>query len=271
MTFRRPSLSPLRFFVSRTPRRCLALVVALAIGVGAPATATAEPKSEEAKTRLADGLKLFNEEDFDGAVAEFTEGYAIEPDPIFLYTMGQAELNREDCPTAVKLFSRFIAADVPDAAKAAAREAMLLCAERMAAAGITPEIEEPIEEPEPMPEPLPPEPEPEPEKAKWYLDPVGDALVAVGVLGVGAGVGLVVGGTVLGNKPPAPTYAEHEDRNDRVKTLQIAGGVTAGVGGLLLMGGVVRWVLVSRKPVEAPTVGVLWGGGVAGLQLRGRF
>lgn len=82
----------------------------------------------------------------------------------------------------------------------------------------------------------------------WYRDPAGDGLVAVGL------AASVAGGVVLGlgrREGNASTDAANDrdfgDSIDRARTLTLAGGVTLGVGGALLLGGVARWVVVHRR------------------------
>lgn len=272
--------------LNRRPSRSLyqrllagALGVTLAFGIGiVPATASAEPTDPDAKAKFASGISKFENKDFDGAIADFEAGYAIESDPLFLFAWAQAEFNKGDCREAVKLYNKFIAEDVPQSAKDQAKEAIVVCAERMADQPVDPDpLDDPVDDPveddpfdDPEDDPVNKPPPKNDGKKKWYLDPVGDALVATGVVAAGVGIGLIVGGEVLDGKPQAPSYAEHVDRVERVQTLRIAGAVTAGIGGALIIGGAIRWALVARES-KSPSVGLLYGRGLTGLQLQGRF
>ena len=141
------------------------------------------------------------------------------------------------------------------------------------------------EETEPVPPPVfetdpdpdtDPEPDttetgpPPPDVKPWYKDPLGGVLVGLGGVAVGAGVGLVVGASVEKGKNAA-NYEEFVERNSRVKKMQIAGAITAGVGGALLIGGVVRWsILGARQNARMRSSAmVLQGGG--GVVFSGRF
>jgi|GEM_PF-636699 len=272
--------------LNRRPLRSLsqrllasALGLALAVGVGfVPTAAQAEPTDPDAKAKFASGISKFENKDFEGAIADFEEGYAIESDPLFLFAWAQAEFNQGNCREAVKLYRKFIAEDVPRSAKDQAKEAIVVCAERMADEPEDPDpIDDPIDDPvdddpfdDSVDDGIDDPPPPTEGKRKWYLDPVGDALAATGVVAAGVGVGLIVGAEVLDGKPQAPSYAEHVERVERVQTLRIAGAVTAGIGGALIIGGAIRWALVARES-KAPSVGLMWGGGLTGLQLQGRF
>ena len=267
---------PTSQFLTRVLAGVLAVTLPLSI-VLVPATAGAEPTDPEAKAKFASGISKFEDKDFEGAIADFEEGYAIEADPLFLFAWAQAEFNRGDCREAVKLYKQFIEEDVPQSAKDQAKEAIVECADRLADQPADPDpIDDPIDEPFDDPvddgtsDPIDDQPVKDEGQRKWYLDPVGDALVATGVVAAGVGVGLIVGAEVLHGKPQAPSYAEHVERVERVQTLRIAGAVTAGVGGALIIGGAVRWGLIARES-KSPTVGLLWGGGLTGVQIRGRF
>lgn len=267
--------APIRFGASLT---ALALATMIVVVPGAVRAAPAlGPTDPEASAHFRRGVELFNAGDFEGAVEQYEAGFAIEDHPLFLYSMAQAETKNDNCPRAVKLFKEFIAADVPDKARDNARGGMLFCAEILAEAGtaVAPTYD-PVDDPidEPIDDPVDTDDGdtgPRDGAGKWYLDPAGDALVAVGVVGVGVGVGLLAGAGVLEGQPQPPGYAEHVDRLERVELLRTVGGITAGVGGALLIGGVVRWVIVSRRGGRANNVGLLWQRGVAGLQVSGRF
>lgn len=90
------------------------------------------------------------------------------------------------------------------------------------------------------------------EARPFFKDPAATSLIALGVAGIGAGVGLAVAGKLeddnvartvdLGNK--ASLY-------DRAGVLQPAGYVTLAVGAALLIAGVVEWAVHGRH-VAAP-------------------
>lgn len=101
----------------------------------------------------------------------------------------------------------------------------------------------------------------------WYRDPAGDGLVAVGL------VASIAGGVVLGlgrregnDSAQAESDRDFGDALDRARTMTLAGGVTLGVGGALVLGGVARWVIVHRRGQDV---------GLAlhrnGLQVSGRL
>lgn len=85
----------------------------------------------------------------------------------------------------------------------------------------------------------------------WYRDPAGDGLVAVGLAAsIAGGVVLGLGRREGNDSPDAANDRDFGDALDRARTMTLAGGVTLGVGGALLLGGVARWVVVHRRGQE---------------------
>lgn len=83
---------------------------------------------------------------------------------------------------------------------------------------------------------------------RWYQDPAGDALAALGVTGIVAGSVVLSLGVREGDAADQAADDRAFGRAiDRAETRTLAGGVTLGVGAALLVGGVVRWVLVDRS------------------------
>lgn len=258
--------------------------VALALALAAPAgVVSAKPSDPKAIELGKKGNEQFKDGDYESAKSSFEAAYEIEPDPAFVFGIGQALNQMGDCRGAIRKYDEV--KDSPDAAselRALAEQAMLACAEKVA-------NEEPVTTPAEgdssddtaeedttegeldteataLPEDTGPPPR------KWYKDPLGDTLVAVGIAGTAAGIGLLAAAQLEQNKD-SPTYSEFDERLDKVRTLRIAGGVTLGVGGALLIGGVIRWVVLGVRPKSATAarVGVHYDGASTGLSLSGRF
>jgi tetratricopeptide (TPR) repeat protein len=257
----------------------VSLVCALALAV----PAWALPKNPEAAKLLEDGQVKYKAEKFDAAIEDFKKGYDIEPDPAFLIAWAQAERQRGRCGAAVRLYQKFLATDPPEVAQEFARDGIVRCADQLAAdQPLPPGADEltPIDEPD---EPLhtldgedddqPDEPtERKPKNGnRWYRDPLGTSLVAIGVAGSGVGAGLLVAAQLESSKEVID-YGEFDAQQRRIRNLRITGGVVLGVGAGLLIGGIVRWAIVgTRKSDTAASVGLILDRDQAGLTLSGRF
>lgn len=247
-------------------------VASLVLALAAPGQLLSNP---DAKAKLQEAQAAFKSEDYDAAAAAVEAAYIIEPNPMLLYPWAQAERSRGNCAAAVELYRRFLDSNPPEAAATPARENMERCEEQLAA-----EAPEPEPEPEPVDEVIEEEPEPEPEqkpvvkdeqpKAKrWYADPVGGVLVGVGVVGVGVGAGLLgAAGSKAKKVGDAEMHTEYLDMRDGATKLRNGGAVALSIGGALLIGGVVRYVLVAKKGKQgkasawqlSPELGRRWVG-----------
>src|SRR5258708_28070188 len=98
-------------------RRVLAAVVAvLAFALAGRAYAqpsAPQPLTPEARARLDAGLRDFQNHAYDAAIAEFREGYRLQPHPDFLYALAQAERMSGDCAGAVQAYRQFLQTDPP--------------------------------------------------------------------------------------------------------------------------------------------------------------
>ncbi|MBC8072279.1 MAG: hypothetical protein IAG13_28415 [Deltaproteobacteria bacterium] len=253
-----------------------ALVLAIAL---APGRAQAIPNDPEAKAHLERGNVLFQDGDFDGAAEEYRKGYEKQDDPAFLYTWAQAERRRGRCAAAVRLYQRYIATNPPDVSAEYAREGILKCADELAADEAMPPGDErpsPAELPAEAPPPGAADQAPPREPAarnSWQRDPAAATLVAIGLAGVAAGTGLLVASAIERDKgESAANYGEFDERQQRTRNYQIAGGVVLGVGVGLLAGGIARWaVLGTRAKKSKGNVSAMFGRGSAGLVFTRRF
>lgn len=235
----------------------------------------------EAKAKFQEAQEAFRTEDYDAAAAAVEAAYIIEPQPMLLYPWAQAERSRGNCGAAVELYGRFLESDPPEAAATPARENMERCQEQLdAEAAEEEEIIEDIEdddleedlEPDPAPIPAPVTTDDQPKAKAWYKDPLGGVLVGVGVAGVGAGVGLmVVASSSAGKAPEQDSHQGYLDERDRATGLRNGGAIALSIGGALVLGGVVRYVLVAKKSKQAstawrmtPELGRRWAGVTVG-------
>lgn len=84
-----------------------------------PAAHAAPAIKSEAKAKLTKGGELYKQGRYDDAVSEFLTGYSIDPAPVFLYALGQAERKKGDCAKANEYYKSFLQTS-PGAAQAQA-------------------------------------------------------------------------------------------------------------------------------------------------------
>jgi hypothetical protein len=200
-----------------------ALVCVLLLAGAAHADDT-RPATQVAQERLDAGTRAFKDKDFARASTEFAAGFAAEPWSGFLFAWAQSERLRGDCPSALKLYARFISTSPPDAVRQLADDGVAACGG----------VSEP--EPEPPPKPIieqpprrdPPPPSPiAPPRFRHKL-----ALgLAVGALASGAaGITLLV--QSRGDQQASGRATTHPDAvvlydraQQRLRGAQIAGGL----------------------------------------------
>ncbi|MEM9454399.1 MAG: hypothetical protein AAGF11_09485 [Myxococcota bacterium] len=217
-------------------------------------------ENPEAQAKLVEAQQAFVDEDFDAAAAAVEEAYIIEPEPMLLLPWAQAERGRGDCAAAVELYQRFLDSDPPERMATPARENMDACQQELDAAAEQEVIEDDevevveVEDDSSDVEQLPPPPPDDPPKAKaWYKDPVGGALVGVGVVGIGVGAGLMgAGSSAARGAAEQDSHMDYLGERDRATGLRNGGAVALSIGAALVVGGVIRYALVAKKnPKEA--------------------
>lgn len=67
------------------------------------------PRHDEASTRLASGTVLFNNGNYDGAIAEFEASYALEPDALIRLNIGQCHRQLARYDEAIAEYRRYLA------------------------------------------------------------------------------------------------------------------------------------------------------------------
>lgn len=208
----------------------------------------------------------FDAGDYDAAATAAAEAHAATGDPKHLYAQAQAERFGGRCDLAIEHYREFIA-DVPSgAATLAAQDNIAECEAVLGRTASEPDpTEAPVEPAAPLqPEPTPaPVDEPRPRRNQWARDPLGGVLVGAGVLALGVGGGLY--GQARADQRAAlraddvVTYGE---RIDRAYTLSRAGLSVMIAGGALVVGGVIRWVVLARRPRSDQTALRVGSGGL---------
>ncbi len=190
-----------------TPRLSLALALAIVLVAPGAVPALAQPDSvapdqlgEAARQHLDAGLAHHDAGEYEAALAEFRAGYEIEPSPLFLFAMAQAERLSGDCPSAEVYYQEFLDTDPAPRHAEAARGLLEQC---RAALTSRPEPPPPSVRPDaiPIPTPLAAPPPATPivtgsrartDRESWYGDRLGTTLLGLGAVSAGIGIGYFV-------------------------------------------------------------------------------
>jgi len=73
-----------------------------------PGTVTEDSKLRRARKHFKRGVLLYGEDDYDGALAEFTRANELVPNYRILYNLGQIQLDRHDYVGALRLFGEYL-------------------------------------------------------------------------------------------------------------------------------------------------------------------
>ncbi len=248
----------------------------LAVVSAAPTARAAEGELKPAaKAHLDRGLALYAEKDYEGAIRELSQGYAIDPKPELLYARAQAERLGGHCDQAIEHYEGFLATDPEPEREAAARANLAKCKDELAAKQPDPS---PLPAPTPVPAPtVAPAPTPAPvrtaapppvrEASPWYGDVFGDVLLGSGILATGVGGFFVLTSyasestaKAAGTAPSGETYEGHQTRIQRAERQRTTGVIVGGVGLALIGGALLRYSLRDPSP---PKVGLWVGPGQA--------
>lgn len=211
--------------------------------------------SDAAKLELERGEQRFRDKDYPGAIAAFDAGYALDPQPIFLYDKAQAQRLSGDCASAIESYNAFLATDPPANEATRAKKNIASCE-----ASLPLPVEEPaapVEHREPAPiEDAASAPVPiaiEREQRAWWSDTLGVTLLTSGVVGLGVGVGFAVSArTAAYDTSQAGDTDTWSDARDRWQRDRIIAGVALGAGTVLVVSGVLRLSLRDRSVAVTP-------------------
>ncbi|HEY2745689.1 MAG TPA: hypothetical protein VGL86_13735 [Polyangia bacterium] len=195
--------------------------------------AHAEP-APTAKSYLDSGLRLYNQGRYEAAIRELRLGYALQPLPEILYTLGQSARKLGHCDEAIGYYRQYLGT-VDAASAGAARFQIERCEQQLrdeqAAAARTAAAS--VEVPAPPP------------RRPFYRDRLGMILAGVGLGAALAGGGLFIGSTVMVQRSRA-TLQRFDDALAGASTMRTAGIVLTATGGALFVAGVIRLSLVAR-------------------------
>jgi hypothetical protein len=239
----------------------LALIAVLCVcGVAAAQPAGSAPDKAKASAAYARGRAQYAAGDFRAAAASFLEAYADDPDPAYLFDIGQAFRFAHDCVLAARYYRQFLGAvrSAPNLDKVRGYlDEMDACVHRQ-----TPSP--PITPPPTPPPPRPPTPAPRTPAPTVADDPgatrrhVGLALGGVGLAAIGAGVWFHHDVLYFQDRsdgctravPCTGTQAMHWD--DRGHTASVLAVAAYAAGGAALVGGTALYLLGRRREPEPP-------------------
>lgn len=246
---------------ARPPRQEVRWLAALAL-VATSSVASAAPKGAEAKAQFDKGVAAYTKGDYAAASEALGASFKLEEDVETLFAWAQTERKLEHCEKATELYAKLLAADLPAENKAVVREKFDECQKILAAQAPAPPPPPPTPVPSRQPDPPPPTAE---SSRAWWKDPVGGALVGVGVIGLGVGtVFLVQARSADKDKVSAPTYGEFQSLEDKAQSRGKLGVAMLIGGGVLVTGGIV-WYATRGGGKKTTVTGWIDGdsGGVA--------
>jgi tetratricopeptide (TPR) repeat protein len=261
----------------------LVLTSGVAVAVAEPVDPLAEPTDAESIRHLRAGRAAYAVQKWDEAIAEFEAGLQAAPDlAVWLYNLGQAYRMAGDCPKAIWLYGRFIAA-VEDRPKAAERVGLAkgfvaacqtsidkaTVAATRPPTSLAPAEEKPVVSPVTDQEPVDPTIDAtltsarrrEPTRPRWYEDTLGWSLAGGAVVLGGVGLGLELSASSL-RDTDAGSQREQAQLLDRADTRSVMGTLALVGAGAVAVAATVRLVLVPDLQLEA---------GPTHVAVRGRF
>ena len=194
-----------------------------------------------ARSYLDAGLRLYNEGRYEAAIRELRLGYALEPLPEILYTLGQSARKLGRCDEAIGYYRQYLG--VGDAGSVgAARFQIERCEQQLrdAQAAQTLKTAQAARQTAGSVEATPPPRRP------FYRDVLGMTLAGVGLGAALAGGGLLIGSAVTVERSRA-TLQQFDDALARAPALRTGGIILTAGGGALLLAGVIRLSLVARR------------------------
>jgi tetratricopeptide (TPR) repeat protein len=212
--------------------------------------------SPAAAVELERGEKKFRDKDYAAAIAAFDAGYALDPQPIFLYDKAQAQRLSGDCRGAIESYKAFLATSPPANEASRARKNIENCE-----AVLPPLAPEPIvaEQPEPVTRAAAADRRPPlqaviTEEKAWWHDRVGLTLVTTGVVALGVGAGFAIAARqAAADTALARDVDEWSDHRATWHRDRIIAGVAAGAGAALVTLAAIRFSTHDRTVRVAAT------------------
>jgi tetratricopeptide (TPR) repeat protein len=207
--------------------------------------ATAVPASDdprEGNVHYREAQTAFDEGRWEDALAALDRAYRLDPRPEYLFMQAQVLRTHERCPEAIARYREFLATAPPREDVLSAQAGLSLC-------GVTEtEVAAPAA---PAPAPVHVDP-PTDELPRRRADPIAHALIWPGLAIAGVGTGLLVGAhTRIARAQRADSEPEFERLAGPSPALGKAGIALLSIGGAVLIAGLVRQIVVSRRAKKA--------------------
>lgn len=234
------------------------LIAALAL---APATAFADKKTE-AKEHFERAGAAHKDGRYDDALTELNIAYSLDPNPAYLYSIGQVKVMKGECGEAIVFYQRFIESKPSAEAQAKAQEAIDTC-KRL--------------EPEKK-EKAPPEKiyvtkteRVSTRTRPWYTDGVGDTFLILGIAAGGASGFFYY--SAISDRDAADSsesYEAYDALIERARTRQTYSWALAGGAGVFVTCALISY-LVRDRTVETRSVALVPTNDGAMVTWAGRF
>jgi len=223
--------------------------------------------ADRAKELIDKGLRLYNTQDYKGAIAAWREAYVLVPSPDTLFGIGQAQRLDGDCTSALVTYRTVLRQDIPREQVGEVQKVIDVCEQTLAAHKATTEPVQPKQErPDPVQPAQPVQPQAD-STSPWYKDAIGGTLMGLGIAGVATGATfLVLARQAERNADDAAAYQTFDGfarTAERDRTISL---IAFGAGGALMIAGVIRYI--TRPSGSSPRVSAMVGpsGGVVSLQ-----
>jgi hypothetical protein len=233
--------------------------------------AVAAPKGAAAKKEFERGVVAYQKGDFKVAAEALGASFKLEADVETLFAWAQSERQLESCDHAIELFTKLLGFDLPAENKKVVQGKIDECKAIIAAKQPKeppPPPDKPVqpEEPKVVQPPPPEKPRPaSPGRSPWWKDPIGDGLVGLGIVGLGAGGYFLVSASQA-EADSKKNIADFADLDAKAESRGKIGMISTIAGGVLLVGGIVRYATRGGGGTESRAV-TGWvtpdGGGIA--------
>lgn len=254
------------------------MVCAAAVGAFlAPTLALAGPapvSDPRAVSEYEAAGTAYEAEDYEKALEHIKKAYAIEQSPKLLWSWATLERQLGNYKVAAGLYEAFLEQS-PNSSRAGEAATYLVEMRALAGEPITPGEDGDGDAGENGDEPPPPDDE---DDDNDDVSPLKGEKLAPILLGVGAVV-TITGGVLMGigrsrhsNAGSQPTEQAYFNELDVSRNVYYAGAATLGVGGLIMIGGAIRYAIVAKRgktPKSTASAMVTPRG--FGLSFSGRF
>ncbi len=228
------------------PRLAFLAAVHLILAAALAREAAANPRARELYKR---GIEEYKAQKYEAAAATLKEAYDLDPKPETLFALAQAERLGDRCPEARAHYQQLLEATTELATARAVQTNLELCGP------------DPAKPAEPPPAAAPPPPPPPQTITRTVVrevrrtDKLAAALLAGGMLGLGAGGGLFLASRDNRDAADrAPTLGDHDRLLDRADLQRIAAIAAGGAGVALLGAAALRWTLGGEPKATEVTL-----------------